>query len=66
MDQSTIDADTNHDVEEQSHDRTAINQRVIDLLNAWDREDPEEQRETLELLMRALDEDRTSARKLFS
>ncbi|HEY8323346.1 MAG: hypothetical protein ACHQ1E_07285 [Ktedonobacterales bacterium] len=41
------------------------NQAVIALLNAWEQEDPEEQRETLDLLMRTLDEDRPSSRKLF-
>ncbi len=42
------------------------NQAVIALLNAWEHEDAQEQRETLEFLMRALDEDRPSNRKLFS
>jgi hypothetical protein len=42
------------------------NQAVIALLNAWEQEDAEEQRETLELLMRRLDEDRPSSRKLFA
>lgn len=42
------------------------NQAVIALLNMWEREDPEEQRETLDLLMRMLDEDRPSSRKLFA
>jgi len=42
------------------------NQAVIDLLNSWEQEDAEEQRETLEFLMRALDEDRLSSRKHFS
>jgi hypothetical protein len=41
------------------------NQALIELLNSWDQEDAEEQRETLEFLMRALDEDRPSYRKLF-
>jgi hypothetical protein len=41
------------------------NQALIELLNEWDQEDPEEQRETLEFLMKALDEDRPSYRKLF-
>lgn len=42
------------------------NQRVIDLLNAWEMEDADDQRETLAFLMRALDEDRSSDRKLFA
>lgn len=42
------------------------NQAVIALLNAWEQEDAEEQRETLDLIMRALDEDRPSSRKLFA
>lgn len=46
--------------------RMLRNQAVIDLLNAWEREDAEEQRETLDFLMKALDEDRPSQRKLFS
>lgn len=46
--------------------RMLRNQAVIDLLNAWEREDAEEQRETLDFLKKALDEDRPSQRKLFS
>lgn len=41
------------------------NQAAIEMLKEWQREDPEEQRETLEFLMKALDEDRPSHRKLF-
>ncbi len=41
------------------------NQAAIEMLNEWMQEDPEEQRETLEYLMRVLDEDRPSYRKLF-
>jgi hypothetical protein len=47
--------------EEQIH----RNQAVIELLNAWEQEDAEEQRETVEYLIRVLDEDRTSSRPLF-
>ena len=36
------------------------NQAAIEMLNEWMQEDPEEQRETLEYLMRVLDEDRPS------
>jgi hypothetical protein len=43
----------------------AQNQALIALLDSWENEDPQEQRETLELLMRTLDEDRPSSRKLF-
>ncbi len=42
------------------------NKAVIALLNAWEQEDPEEQRETLDILMRTLDEDRLSFRKFFA
>lgn len=37
---------------------------AIDLLRSWREEDEEEQRETGELLLRALDEDRLSDRHL--
>jgi hypothetical protein len=53
------------DNERQRQEQILRNQAVIDLLNLWDQEDPEEQRETLEYLMHALDQDRPSARKLF-
>ncbi len=52
--------------EERRQEQIRRNQVVIDLLNAWEQEDPEEQRETLEFLMRALDEDRQPQRRLFS
>jgi hypothetical protein len=35
------------------------NQAALAMLDEWDQEAPEEQRETIEFLMRALDEDRT-------
>ncbi len=39
---------------------------VVELLQSWiDEDDSEEQKETGEYLVRALDEDRTSDRKLF-
>ena len=41
------------------------NQAAIALLKSWLDEDEEEQRETLAILMRTLDEDRPSYRKLF-
>jgi hypothetical protein len=53
-------------IEQQRQEQSCINQAVIDLLNTWEQEDAEEQRETLEYLMQALDQDRPSSRKLFS
>ncbi len=41
------------------------NQAALEMLDEWDQEDPEEQRETWEYLKRVLDEDRPSYRKLF-
>lgn len=41
------------------------NQALIALLDSWEHEDPQDQRETLDMLVRALDEDRPSSRKLF-
>jgi hypothetical protein len=38
---------------------------LAELFRRWREEDPQEQRETLEYLMRVLDEDRLSKRKLF-
>ena len=52
--------------DEQRQEQIRRNQNVIELLNAWEHEDPDEQRETVELLMRTLDEDRTSNRRLFT
>lgn len=51
---------------QQRQEQIKQNQKVIALLNSWDQEDPEEQKETLDFLMKARDEDRTSSRKLFS
>jgi seryl-tRNA(Sec) selenium transferase len=46
--------------------RASRNAAAIEMLRSWAEEgDEEEQRETGEFLMRALDEDRTSDRKLF-
>jgi len=47
-------------------EQTRRNQAIIDLLESWRRGDEQEQRETLDYLIRVLDEDRTSYRKLFS
>jgi hypothetical protein len=52
-------------VEEQKR----INQDLIDLLGSWrevDEEDAQEQRETMEYLRKALDENRPPGYKLFS
>ena len=38
---------------------------LLALLQSWDDEDPEEQRETLAYLQHVLDEDRLGQRKLF-
>ncbi|MDB9514569.1 hypothetical protein PN499_25545 [Kamptonema animale CS-326] len=43
-------------------------QKTIDMLDEWcnvDEEEAQEQRETLEYLMKVIDEDRSSYRKLF-
>ena len=54
------------DSERQRQEQIKRNQAVIDLLNSWEQEDEEEQRATLEFLMKALDEDRPLTRKLFA
>ena len=54
-----------HDNEQRRKEQILRNQAVVDLLNSWEQEDPEEQRETLEYLVKALDQDRPSSRKLF-
>jgi hypothetical protein len=54
------------DAERQRQEQIRFNQAIIDLLNTWEQEDPEEQRETLAFLVQALDEDRPSSRKLFA
>ena len=65
MTQSTSQApDATESTREQ--DQMKRNQAVIALLNSWEQEDVDEQRETLEFLMRALDEDRLSSRKHFA
>jgi hypothetical protein len=56
---------TPKDSEQRRQEQIKQNQSVIDLLNSWEQEDEEEQRETLAYLMQALDEDRLSSRKLF-
>lgn len=49
---------TNTSAEDKRQEQLRHNQRVIDLLNSWELEDADEQRETLAFLMRVLDEDR--------
>ena len=56
---------TDEEREARRQEQLRRGQQLIELLNELEREDPEDQRETLEFLMRALDEDRTSYRKLF-
>lgn len=54
--------------EERRLEQIQRNQALIELLNGWAEGEPdeqEEQRETWELLKRALDEDRSSYRKIF-
>jgi len=58
-------AEINIGQDEQRQEQVRRNQAVIALLNAWEHEDPNEQRETIELLMRTLDVDRTSSRRIF-
>ena len=53
------------EAEEHREQQMRRNQAVIDLLNSWEDDDPEEQRETWAFLKQALDEDRLSYRKLF-
>jgi len=53
------------DTEQQRQEQIRRNQAVIALLNTWEQEDPEEQRETLDYLVQNLDRDRSSSRKLF-
>jgi hypothetical protein len=64
MHRTTISAEDSAD--EQREEQIRRNRAVIVLLNAWELEDADEQRETLEFLMRALDEDRLSSRRLIS
>jgi hypothetical protein len=56
-------------IEEGRLDRKAIqshkNYSLVQLLNSWREGDEQEQRETLNFLKKALDEDRVSERKLF-
>jgi hypothetical protein len=56
---------TDEEREARRQEQIRRGQQLIEVLDELEREDPEDQRETLEFLMRALDEDRTSYRKLF-
>jgi hypothetical protein len=53
-----------HD-EERRQEQIRRNQAALEMLRMWDQEDPDEQRETWELLKHALDEDRPGQRPLF-
>jgi len=70
-DQATPPDQVSEEVEEERRRRQIEKNRpLIALLESWaegdDQESVQEQREALEWLMRALDEDRPSNRKLFS
>jgi hypothetical protein len=57
-----------HQAEDARRHQKELNQPAIALLQSWledDEESPDEQRRALEWLMRELDEDRPSDRKLF-
>ncbi len=59
---------TDEEREARRQEQIRRNQALIELLDEWAHgtaEDQDEQRETWELLKRALDEDRLSSRKLF-
>lgn len=59
------DGATSVAVEEGIEEQRRRNKAVIDLLDSWEQDDPEEQRETWALLKQTIDEDRLSYRKLF-
>ena len=63
MQRAVVDVKTSQ--EERRQEQIRHNRAVIDLLDAWEREDPDEQGESVELLMRTLDADRTSSPKHF-
>ena len=63
MEQSiTVPAETDEDQGVYGPPQT---QAILQLLQSWEDDDPEEQRETWEYLKVALDEDRLGSRKLF-
>lgn len=62
---TTSHQDKEQTPEERRQAQIERNRAVITLLDSWMEEDEEEQRETLAILMRTLDEDRLSYRKLF-
>ena len=51
--------------EERRQEQIRRNMAALEMLRDWDQEDPEEQRETWEILKHTLDEDRPGQRKLF-
>jgi hypothetical protein len=63
MQRAVVDVKTGQ--EEWRRERDRRNRAVTDLLGACEHEDPDEQRETVELLMRTLDVDRTATREQF-
>jgi hypothetical protein len=63
MQRAVVDVKTGEEERRQERDRR--NRAVTDLLGACEHEDPDEQRETVELLMRTLDTNRTSRREQF-
>jgi predicted RNase H-like nuclease (RuvC/YqgF family) len=68
MSDQVASTDAEPDAEEQRRRQIEFNQPAIELLRSWledESESVEEQREALEMLMRAIDEDRGSGRKLF-
>lgn len=63
MRRAVVDVGTG--LEERRREQARRNRAVIHLLDAWEHEDPDEHRETVELLTRTLNADRPSSRKHF-
>jgi hypothetical protein len=59
-----IDTHADTPEEERRRDQMRRNQAVIDLLEAWEHDDPDEQRETWAILERALAEDHIEFRRV--
>ncbi len=67
MQEHTPPQPTPEQIEEmERQERIEKNKAIIALLDSWMEEDAEEQRETLEILMKGIDENRSPDRKLFS